>query len=185
MLCMPIFTQPHQIWLFSRVFRPEMIANIIGDEYWTSFLWGTIYTCCIRDTCSTADIFIHCCPLLSCCPLLLVVVHCCSLLSIVVKRMIIIKMMIIVKMIIMIGCNEILLREWLCSSSGCKWQTQRTSSQSSEIAINSYLQSENINHWPTALSLPVHNNLLHKTGFVHKSTSFHIGILGVVQVQLG
>ena len=33
----PIFTQPRQIWLFSRVFGPflpsEMIINIIWDEY--------------------------------------------------------------------------------------------------------------------------------------------------------
>ena len=39
----PIFTQPHQIWLFSRVFGPfllsEMIINIIGDEY------GSILIC--------------------------------------------------------------------------------------------------------------------------------------------
>ena len=37
LLFSPIFTQPRQIWLFSRVFGPflpsEMIINIIWDEY--------------------------------------------------------------------------------------------------------------------------------------------------------
>ena len=46
MLVMPIFTQPHQTWLFSRVFSPcfpffppEMIANSTWDEYSMRFFF--------------------------------------------------------------------------------------------------------------------------------------------------